>query len=161
MNRTRGTAAPGRRDVLIGTVAGASLVGLLGAASLRAQEKPPPKVLDETLKKIMGDVKPSEGRIALEAPDVAENGNTVPYTVTVDSPMTPADHVKAIHVFATGNPQPAVASFALTPDSGKASVTSRMRLARTQDVLAVAELADGRFLMARRVVKVTIGCCGG
>jgi len=85
----------------------------------------------------------------------------VPFTLAVDSPMTDASHVKAVHVFASGNPQVGVASYNFTPASGKASVSSRMRLARTQDVVVVAELSDGKFLLAKRNVKVTIGGCGG
>jgi sulfur-oxidizing protein SoxY len=75
--------------------------------------------------------------------------------------MTEADYVKRIHVLATGNPQPAVATFHFFPASGKAAVSSRMRLATTQDVVAVAEISDGKFAMVRRNVKVTIGGCGG
>jgi sulfur-oxidizing protein SoxY len=84
----------------------------------------------------------------------------VPFSVAADSPMTEKDYVKSIHVIATGNPEPGVATFTLTPQSGRAKVTSRMRLSRTQDVIAVAEQSDGKFLIARRTVKVTIGCCG-
>jgi sulfur-oxidizing protein SoxY len=75
--------------------------------------------------------------------------------------MTDADYVKAVHIVSTGNPQPAVATFHFTPQSGKASAASRMRLARTQDVLALAELSDGKVLQTRKTVKVTIGGCGG
>jgi sulfur-oxidizing protein SoxY len=99
--------------------------------------------------------------MTLELPEIAENGNTVPFTITVDSPMTDKDHVKAIHIIATSNPQPGVATFRLSPISGKAAVASRMRLQRTQDVIGIAELSDGRFLMTKRPVKVTIGGCGG
>jgi sulfur-oxidizing protein SoxY len=113
------------------------------------------------VRKIVGEGKPSEGKFVLELPEIAENGNTVPFTVSVESPMTEKDHVKAIHIIATANPQPGVATFRLTPLSGKAAVSSRMRLARTQDVIGIAELNDGRFLMAKRPVKVTIGGCGG
>jgi sulfur-oxidizing protein SoxY len=85
----------------------------------------------------------------------------VPFTIGVDGPMTEKDHVKAIHVIATANPQPTVASFRFTPLSGRATVASRMRLARTQDVIGLAEMGDGKFLMIKRPVKVTIGGCGG
>ena len=112
-------------------------------------------------KKILGDAKPTEGKLTLDLPEIAENGNTVPFTISVESPMTEKDHVKAIHVFATANPQPGVATFRFTPLSGKAAVASRMRLARTQDVIGIAELSDGKFLMGKRTVKVTIGGCGG
>jgi sulfur-oxidizing protein SoxY len=69
--------------------------------------------------------------------------------------------VKALHVIAAGNPQPGVATFKFTPDSGKAAVSSRMRLARTQEVVVIAELSSGNFVMVKRPVKVTIGGCGG
>lgn len=75
--------------------------------------------------------------------------------------MTENDHIKAMHMLSTSNPQPGVASFTLTPLMGKASIASRMRLAKTQDVVALAEVSDGQFLVARRTVKVTIGGCGG
>ena len=116
---------------------------------------------EEALKKFLGDAKPAEGKVTIDMPEIAENGNTVPFTVNVDSPMTEKDYVKAVHVISTGNPAPAVATFRFTPLSGKASVASRMRLARTQDIIGLAELSDGKFVMARRTVKVTIGGCGG
>jgi sulfur-oxidizing protein SoxY len=116
---------------------------------------------EEAVKKIVGEAKPVEARITLELPEIAENGNTVPFTVSVESPMTEKEYVRAIHVISTGNPQPGVVTFRLTPQSGKAAVASRMRLARTQDVIALAELSDGKVLQNRRSVKVTIGGCGG
>ena len=116
---------------------------------------------EEAVKKIVGEAKPTEARVTLDMPEIAENGNTVPFAVAVESPMTENDYVKAIHVISTGNPQPGVATFRLTPASGKAAVASRMRLARTQDVIVLAELSDGKFLQTKRSVKVTIGGCGG
>ena len=149
-----------RREFVLGAGAAAAMAVLLGrAAPGRAQDTF--AIWQVQLKKILGDAKPIEGKIAIDLPEIAENGNTVPFSVTVESPMTDADHVKAVHVVSTGNPIPDVASFAFTPASGKASVSSRMRLAKTQDVIAVAELSDGRFLMGKRMVKVTIGGCGG
>jgi sulfur-oxidizing protein SoxY len=116
---------------------------------------------EQAVKKVLGDAKPIEGKLVIDLPEIAENGNTVPFTISVDSPMSEADHVKVIHVLATANPQPGVAVFRFSPLSGKATVASRMRLARTQDVIGIAELSDGRFLIAKRNVKVTIGGCGG
>ena len=113
------------------------------------------------VRKILGDAKPIDGKITVELPEIAENGNTVPFTISVDNPMTDKDYVKTIHIIATANPQPGVATFRLSPISGKAAVASRMRLQRTQDVIVIAELSDGRFLSAKRPVKVTIGGCGG
>jgi sulfur-oxidizing protein SoxY len=102
-----------------------------------------------------------EGRMTLRLPAIAENGNAVPLSIMVESPMTAADHVKAIHVFATGNPTPEIAVFHLTPAMGRATVDTRIRLGQTQDVVAFAEMSDGRLFMARAEVKVTIGGCGG
>ncbi len=158
------TATFRRRDILAGTAAVAGLLGVSSRSSelaAQAAAKPALSEFDLALKKIMGDAKPSDGKLTLDIPEIAENGNTVPYTVAVESPMTETDFVKALHVLATSNPQPGVASFSFTPDSGSSFVGSRLRLSRTQDVVAVAELSDGRFLLARRTVKVTIGGCGG
>ena len=147
-----------RRDfLLMGTAAVLATAFFAGAAA--GDDKSPG--FDEALKKITGDAKPIESKIALELPEIAENGNTVPFNVAVDSPMTEKDYVKAIHVLSTGNPQALVATFHLTPASGKAAVSSRMRLAKTQDIYALAELSDGKVLLGKRTVKVTIGGCGG
>ena len=94
-------------------------------------------------------------------PPIAENGNTVPLSVQVESPMTAADHVKSIFILADKNPSPEVASFRLTPALGRAQAETRIRLGTTQDVVAVAEMSDGSVWIARAEVKVTIGGCGG
>jgi sulfur-oxidizing protein SoxY len=116
---------------------------------------------EQAVRKVLGDAKPIEGKVLIDLPEIAENGNTVPFTVSVDSPMSDTDYVKAVHIIATANPQPGVATFRFSPLSGKANVASRMRLAKTQDVIVIAEFGDGRFLMSKRNVKVTIGGCGG
>jgi len=154
-----GNVLPDRRGFLLGTAGAAVMLGMLGRLPAAAQDKP--LEADALVKAILKDAKPIEGRIAFELPEIAENGNTVPYSILVESPMTQADHVKAVHIIATGNPQPQIATFNFTPESGKASAASRMRLGRTQDIIAVAELADGKFLIGKRMVKVTIGGCGG
>ena len=102
-----------------------------------------------------------EGRIALRAPAIAENGNAVPLTISVESPMTAADHVTRIHVFADKKPTPEVAVFHLTPANGRAQVDTRIRLCQTQEVLVFAEMSDNSIFMSRAEVKVTIGGCGG
>jgi sulfur-oxidizing protein SoxY len=102
-----------------------------------------------------------EGRIALRAPAIAENGNAVPLTISVESPMTAADHVTRIHVFADKKPTPEVAVFHLTPANGRAQVDTRIRLVQTQEVLVFAEMSDNSIFMSRAEVKVTIGGCGG
>ena len=115
----------------------------------------------ESMKALIGDVTPSEGRIELDLPQIAENGNTVPILIAIDSPMTAEDHVKTVHVFADGNPRPDVASFHFTPACGEATCSTRIRLAKTQNIVAVAEMSNGEVYMAKAEVKVTIGGCGG
>jgi sulfur-oxidizing protein SoxY len=152
------TATPlDRRTVLLGASATAALLAVAAAPAV-AQEA---QALEAALRKAIGDAKPTEGRINFSLPEIAENGNTVPFEFVVESPMTATDHVKAVHVFAPGNPQPDIAGYQFTPASGKAAVSSRMRLSKTQDVYAVAVMSDGSAFMTKRTVKVTIGGCGG
>ncbi|TQV78611.1 thiosulfate oxidation carrier protein SoxY [Denitrobaculum tricleocarpae] len=116
----------------------------------------------EEIEQFTGGSEASEsGKISLEMPEIAENGNTVPLTVSVDSPMSGDDYVKRVMVLADANPRPGVATFHFSPKSGVAEASTRMRLARTQNVIAVAEMSDGSFHMAKATVKVTIGGCGG
>jgi len=146
-----------RRKFTLGGAAGAAVAGVpLALLAQGAREG-----WEQAVRKVLGDAKPSEGKVLIDLPEIAENGNTVPFTVSVDSPMSETDNVKTIHIIATANPQPGVATFRFSPLSGKASVAGRMRLAKTQDVIVIAELGDGRFLMNKRNVKVTIGGCGG
>ena len=146
-----------RREFAFAAAAMAGATALAPYARAQGQAQ----AWEQAVKKVLGEAKPIEGKISIDMPEIAENGNTVPFSISVDNPMTDKDHVKAIHLIATGNPQPGVATFRLTPQSGKAAVASRMRLARTQDVISIAELSDGKFLMSKRSVKVTIGGCGG
>ena len=99
------------------------------------------------------------GKITLDIPEIAENGASVQFTVTVESPMTRQDHVKEIHVFTEGNATPHVASYYLTPSSGKARLTSRFRLARKQHIRVLATMSDGSAYVARREVTVAVGGC--
>jgi sulfur-oxidizing protein SoxY len=119
---------------------------------------------DETEKSIMeftGGKTPEAGKITLTAPEIAENGNTVPIAVNVESAMSGDDLVQSVIILADGNPNPAVATFNFTEASGAAAATTRMRLAKTQNVIAVAKMADGSVFMDKKQVKVTIGGCGG
>lgn len=161
MTRPYRVSVVGRRDVLAGSGAGLLLLALGRQAAAQDAKAPAPSLYEQALDKILGDTKPQPTKITLEIPEIAENGNTVPYAITIDSPMTPSDHVKAIHVLASQNPLPNIASFALTPLAGRAHVSSRMRLAKTQDVVILAELSSGKFIISQRTVKVTIGGCGG
>ena len=104
---------------------------------------------------------PSEGKVTIKAPEIAENGNAVPVTVSVESEMSGTSYVKALHVAADGNPNAGVASYSFSPLAGKVEVQLRVRLAQTQKLVAVAEMNDGAVFIASREVKVTIGGCGG
>lgn len=110
---------------------------------------------------LAGDRLLEEGGLILKTPAIAENGNTVPVSIEVDAPFTADRYVEAIHLIAERNPSPNVASFFFAPANGRAHVSTRIRLAKTQRVIAVAELSDGRVLTAANDVKVTIGGCGG
>ena len=156
MNDTRTPRAISRRGFIV-TGGAAALTALVAAPVLADQ-----KAVDESLMKLIGDKAPGEGTmIKLDLPEIAENGNTVPLKFEIDSPMTDDNYVKSVHVFADGNPRPDVASFHFTPASGKAAASTRMRLAKTQNVVAVAEMSDGKVFKAAKEVKVTIGGCGG
>ena len=104
---------------------------------------------------------PKEGKITLKAPEIAENGNAVPVTVSVESEMSDKSFVKAIYIAADGNPNPPVATYEFTPLAGKAEVQLRVRLAQTEKLVVVAEMNDGTLYTASREIKVTIGGCGG
>ena len=160
MKRQLGLQVVDRRDVVLGAMGAAAFASLLAMGDRASAQTSAPSAAD-WLKSIHGDAKPTEGKINLDLPEIAENGNTVPFAIAVDSPMSDNDYVKAIHVVSTGNPRPEIASFLLTPQSGKAAVSSRMRLGKTQDIVVVAEMSDGKFYMSKRAVKVTIGGCGG
>ena len=116
----------------------------------------------ERVKEFTGGAAAAEdGLVTLTMPEIAENGNTVPLTVSVDSPMTADNYVKSVLLLADGNPAPGVGTMHFSPLSGTAEASTRMRLAKTQNVIAVAELSDGTFHMGAAAVKVTIGGCGG
>jgi sulfur-oxidizing protein SoxY len=116
---------------------------------------------ETAMRSVTGDAKIVDGRINMDLPEIAENGNVVPMNITVTSAMTDTEFVRTLRLFSTGNPQALIATFRFSPLSGKAAVSGRIRLAKTQDVVALAELSDGTFLRGRKNVKVTIGGCGG
>ncbi|MDX1715319.1 MAG: thiosulfate oxidation carrier protein SoxY [Anderseniella sp.] len=143
-------------------------LGLAGGAAALAvsgmQFTPAFAAAEATTKRIMdftGGKEPAAGKITLTAPEIAENGNTVPISVEVESAMSGDDLVESVMILADGNPNPAVATFHFTELSGAAAATTRMRLAKTQDVIAVAKMKDGSVFSDTKQVKVTIGGCGG
>jgi sulfur-oxidizing protein SoxY len=147
-----------RREFL--RTAGVGAAGL-GLASVIAVEpaRATPMAMQEAIRKMVGPARVDPGRVKLELPPLVENGNTVPLAVSVESPMTAADHVKALHLFTEKNPQPDVASFRFGPRAGRASVATRIRLADTQTVVAICELSDGSFWSASASVVVTLAAC--
>jgi sulfur-oxidizing protein SoxY len=111
------------------------------------------------LKRIVGDARVTRGRVKLTLPPLIDNGNSVPLSVSVESPMTETDHVKAIHVLTEKNPLPDVITFALGPRAGRASFATRVRLADTQTVTAIAQMSDGSFWSDGAEVVVTLSAC--
>lgn len=111
------------------------------------------------MREVFGDVVVKEGRVSLDIPALVENGSSVPLAITVDSPMTPDDHVKAIHVFAPENPLPTVSRFDLGPRNGRAHVKTTIRLATSQDLHVVAQMSDGSLWRASAEIEVTTAAC--
>lgn len=146
-----------RRQVLSIAAGAAAAVALTGY-SRPAQAA---NEAQDLIKKFTGGKEPAQGKVKLDLPEIAENGNTVPLTVSVESPMTEQAYVKKVLVLADGNPRAGVATFRFSPASGVAEANTRIRLAASQNIIAVAELSDGSFHTASKQVKVTVGGCGG
>jgi sulfur-oxidizing protein SoxY len=151
MKRTRKWGAT-RREAL---AAGA---GLAAALAVRPAEATPAE-MEEAIRAFAGEAEVRPGKVKLDVPLLVENGNSVPLTVAVESPMTAGDHVRKIAIFNEKNPQPNVANFHLGPRAGRASISTRIRVADSQKVLAVAELSDGTFWSASAEVIVTLPAC--
>ena len=135
--------------------------GVVSAAVFGSSQALAKNDSEEVIKKFTGGKTPAQGRVKLDLPEIAENGNTVPMTVTVESPMTAQSHVTDVLIVADENPRSGVVTFHFSPASGVAEANTRIRLAATQDVIAVAKMNDGSFFMTSKQVKVTIGGCGG
>ena len=138
---------------LLGASASLAMLPGLGFAT---EEMVAGRISEVTGGKAVGDLE-----IYLDMPDIAENGNQVKVAFSIESPMTEADHVKTVYVFADGNPEPDVATFNFSPAMGACYATTRMRLSKTQNVHVIAAFSDGSFGSAEATVKVTIGGCGG
>ncbi len=145
-----------RRTLLrqaLGAAAGATLLLRLAPASAT------PESLQKVIAEFTSGAPVQTGRVRLQIAELVENGNAVPVTVSVDSPMTAAEHVRRIALFNERNPQPDVAVFELSPANGRAEVGTRMRLATSQTVVAMAQLSDGSFWQHRVSVIVTLAAC--
>jgi sulfur-oxidizing protein SoxY len=135
-------------------------LGLAGAAAPpRAQALLPAQDLRPLVRAVAGEAPPRPGRVRMVLPPLAENGNSVPLELEVDSPMSAAEHVRSLHVFAERNPRPLVASFHFGPLAGRARIVARIRLAGSQRVLAVAVLSDGSAWSDETEVVVTSAAC--
>ena len=146
-----------RREFLIAGGAAATLATLLSSGALAAEGKDAMAILNELTK----GAKPEEGKVKLMMPEIAENGAKVRTKILVESPMTPDNYCKSVTVIAPKNPAPRVCTFFFTPDSGKAWISTNIRLAETQETWAIAEMSDGKFYIGKATTKVTIGGCGG
>jgi len=144
-----------RRELLKG--AGAFAGGMLLLATHKAEATP--AAMRAAIKNLVGNADVGKGRITIDIPPLVENGNTVPLTITVESPMTATDYVKAIHVFNEKNPQPNVIGIHLGPRAGKAKVATRIRLADSQKVVAIAQMSDGSYWSESVDVIVTLAAC--
>jgi sulfur-oxidizing protein SoxY len=156
-NTPRDTAAT-RREVLtsagglIGSVAVAPIVAVSPAAAT-------PSSMAAAIAEVVGEAPVRQGKVKLDVPPLVENGNAVSLTVSVDSPMTEAEHVKSIHIFNEKNPQPNVAIFHLGPRAGRARISTRIRLADSQKLVAIAHLSDESFWSDSVGVMVTLAAC--
>jgi sulfur-oxidizing protein SoxY len=152
---------PSRRTFI--TAAGACVATTVAAAwpaLLHAQMvRTPLNNMPDAIRKLAGAKSISKGRVKLDVPPLVENGHLVPLSVSVDSPMSEADHVKAIHIFTERNPLPEMATFRLGPRAGRARVATRVRMADTQNVIAIAELSDGSFWSDSAFLIVTLAAC--
>jgi len=142
-----------RRDVLTG--AGAVAFVSVAAVPARANNA------QDLVKAFTGGKPAADAKVKLDLPEIAENGNTVPMVVSVESPMTEASYVAEVLVVGDGNPNGGLVTFRFTPASGVAEASTRIRLAQTQNVTAIARMSDGSLFATTRPVKVTIGGCGG
>lgn len=128
--------------------------------AVRAQMvRTPLNNMPEVIRRLVGTATLNKGKVKLDIPPLVENGHLVPLTVRVDSPMTEANHVKSIHVFTERNPLPEMATFRLGPRAGRAQVTTRVRLADTQNVVAIAQMSDGSYWSDTAFLIVTLAAC--
>jgi sulfur-oxidizing protein SoxY len=141
-----------RRRFLAGAGGAVALAALPEGALAQA-------AIDPVVQGVVRGAPVRRGRVKLDLPELADNGNSVPVKVTVESPMTAADHVRAIHLLSERNPERNMATFQLGPRAGRAEIVSRVRLAGSQRVIALAELSDGSFWMDAAEIVVTLSAC--
>jgi sulfur-oxidizing protein SoxY len=143
------------RRAMLGQLGAAGLLLALWPADLGAT----PDAVQQAIRQRIGTREPQPGGMTLTLPKIAETGNSVPLTIAVDSPLTPADHVLRIHVFVPGNPEPVASTYHLGVRAGRAQISTQIRLARSQTVLALAEMSDGSVRSDAASIVVTLGAC--
>jgi sulfur-oxidizing protein SoxY len=143
------------RRQMFGAIAAAGVVASIRIEPARAT----PASMNEAIRNVVGEAQVNKGKVHIDVPALVDNGNTVPLAIDVESPMTPTDHVKAIHVFNELNPLPNVISAHIGPRAGRAKLSTRFRLADTQTIVAIAEMSDGSFWSASADVVVTLQAC--
>ena len=143
------------RRQFLGLAGGAAAAPIVTLRPLEAT----PAMLSAAIRNVVGEAQVRSGKVKIDIPPLVENGNTVPMMVSVTSPMTADDHVKSIHVFNEKNPQPNVGNFFIGPWAGRAQVSTRIRLADSQRVVAIARLSDDSFWSASTDVIVTLAAC--
>jgi sulfur-oxidizing protein SoxY len=148
---------PTRRRFL-GLAGSAAAAGAIPVVSLRPLAATP-ETMTAAIRTVVGTATVQSGKVKLEIPPLVENGNTVPMNVSVASPMTADEYVKSIHVFNEKNPQPNIGNFYLGPRSGRAQISTRIRLADSQKIIAIARLSDGSFWSVSAEVVVTLAAC--
>ena len=149
---------PHTRRSFLGLAGGTAVAGAMPVVTIRPLAATP-AMLTSAIRNVVGEATVRAGKVTLDIPPLVENGNTVPMTVRVASPMTDTDHVKSIHVFNEKNPQPNVGNFYIGPSAGRAQVSTRIRLADTQKVVAIARLSDDSFWQVSADVVVTLAAC--
>jgi sulfur-oxidizing protein SoxY len=149
---------PTTRRQFLNLAGSVTFAGTIPIVTLRPLEATP-AMLSAAIRNVVGEAPVRTGKVKLEIPPLVENGNTVPLTVSVASPMTADDYVKSIHVFNEKNPQPNIGNFHLGPSSGRAQISTRIRLADTQKVVAIARLSDDTFWQVTTEIVVTLAAC--
>jgi sulfur-oxidizing protein SoxY len=146
------------RRQFLGLAGGAAVLGAIPVVTVRPAQATPATMI-AAIRNVTGTAVVRTGKVKLDIPPLVENGNTVPMTVSVASPMTADDYVKSIHVFNEKNPQPNIGNFYLSPRAGRAQVSTRIRLADTQKITAIARLSDDTFWSVSVDVVVTLAAC--
>jgi len=147
------------RRRFLGLAGSTAVIGALPVAITVRPVEATPEMMATAIRAVTGGANVQTGKVKLDIPPLVENGNSVPMTVSVTSPMTPTDYVKSIHVFNEKNPQPNMGNFYLNPRTGRPQISTRVRLADSQKITAIAKLSDGSFWSTTADVVVTLAAC--